>query len=55
MIDFLTWLYYAPDYIELIMTIGVISLFALPFLFTLRFEDIMMLVCTLGVISILYF
>jgi len=55
MIDFITWLMWAPAYIELIATIGCICLFALPLCFALKFEDILMLLCAVGLISVLYF
>jgi len=55
MIDFLTWLWYAPAYLELLATIGCICLIALPLCFTLNFEDILMLLCAVGLLSVLYF
>lgn len=55
MLDFLTWLWYAPAYIELAATIFVVCLFALPVCFALRFEDILMLLCTAGLLCVLYF
>jgi len=55
MLDFLTWLYYAPAYIELAASIFVVCLFALPLCVALKFEDILMILCTVGLISVLYF
>ncbi len=55
MIDFLTWLYYAPEYIELIATIACVCLIGLPLCFAMRFEDLLMLLCVVGLISVLYF
>lgn len=55
MLDFLTWLLYTPQYIELLGTIFVIFLFALPFCFALKFEDFLMFLCTAGFLSVLYF
>ena len=55
MLNFLTWLYYAPEYIELAIAIFVVCLFALPLCGTLRFEDLLMLLCSLGILSVLYF
>ena len=55
MLNFLTWLYYAPAYIELATAIFVVCLFALPFCVALKFEDILMLLCSLGLLSVVYF
>ena len=55
MLDFFTWLWFAPAYIELLGTIFVVCLFALPFCFALRFEDLLMILCCAGLLSVLYF
>jgi hypothetical protein len=55
MLDFLTWLYYAPAYLEMAAAIFVVCLFALPLCGALKFEDLLMLLCGLGLLSVLYF
>ena len=55
MLDFLTWLYYAPAYIELLATVGCVCLVGLPLCFAMRFEDLLMLLCVVGLFSVLYF
>ena len=55
MLDFLTWLLYAPQYIELLATIGCICLIGLTLCFALKFEDLLMILCAIGLLGVLYF
>jgi len=55
MLDFLTWLIYAPAYIELAATIFAVVLVSLPLCAALQFEDFLMFLCAIGLLSVLYF
>ena len=55
MLDFLTWLIYAPAYIELAATIFAVVLVSLPLCAALQFEDFLLFLCAIGLLSVLYF
>ena len=55
MLDFFTWLIYAPGYIELAVASFAIFLVSAPLCAALKFEDFLMLLCAVGLLSVLYF
>lgn len=45
---FISWLYYAPMYIEITVACAFLSLLLVPICFAMKFEDILMLLCVIA-------